>query len=652
MRLPWLFSLAFLAAGVLAGQSPIRYHVGFPNAVHHEAEVSVQWAGLPEGPLVLKMSRSSPGRYALHEFAKNIYGLEASDGAGTALALERTAPSEWTVAEHDGSVRVTYTLFGDRADGTYVGIDARMAHLNAPASFLWADGLGERPIELRLTPPPDSNWRVATQLEPTDDPFLFRAPNLAYLLDSPVHASDFALREWKAPGPSGSEQTIRLALRHEGSDGEADAFAQVAEVAVAELQGVFGDLPDFDFGTYSFLAVYAPWAFGDGMEHRNSTSLTSTRKLADSADILSGTLVHEFFHAWNVERIRPASLEPFAFDRANMSRELWFAEGFTTYYTWLASRRAGLWSLDRFTDALGGGVDYVLRSNGWDYHSVADMSAQAPFVDAAASNDPNNFRNTFFSYYTGGAVLGLALDLTLRSETDRTLDDFMRAMWREFGVTEKPYTLADLERVLGDVGGPGLARRFFDLHVRGRERPELDKLLARAGLLLRRAEPDKPWIGGPSLRFDDGRATVRTAVPKGSPVYQAGISLGDEILKAGDNVVDSKQAWEKVLEEMETGDSVELTFKQRGIEKTVTVKTEPSPKLEIVLFEETGEPVTQALRAFRADWLSSKAPRAVPRLYKYCPEGGQAHPFDHQYCPTHGDKLLLTRDSEVEKGPR
>ena len=142
---------------------------------------------------------------------------------------------------------------------------------------------------------------------------------------------------------------------------------------------------------------------------------------------------------------------------------------------------------------------------------------------------------------------------------------------------------------------------------------------------------------------------MRTAVPKGSPVYQAGISLCDEILKAGDKAVDSKEAWEKVLEEMETRDSVDLTFKQRGIEKTVTVKTERSPKLEIVLFEEAGEPVTDAVRTFRTR-LKGIPYRAPP--LQILSRGGQAHPFDHQYCLTHGDKLLLTRDSEVEKAPQ
>src|SRR5690606_29047170 len=156
------------------------------------------------------------------EFAKNVYDVSVVDGAGRALEIERPDPHSWRVAGHDGTVRVTYTLYGDRADGTYAAIDRTHAHLNAPAAFMWADGLEARPISVRIVPN-DSAWTVATQLAPTSDRYTFTAPDLQYLLDSPVMAAPHMWREMKVPGENG-EQTIRFALHHTGTAAEFDRY--------------------------------------------------------------------------------------------------------------------------------------------------------------------------------------------------------------------------------------------------------------------------------------------------------------------------------------------------------------------------------------------------------------------------------------------
>ncbi|HEX2188836.1 MAG TPA: hypothetical protein VHG51_08065, partial [Longimicrobiaceae bacterium] len=384
-----LVAALVLAAPYAAAQAPVAYEVSFPNAVHHEAEVSVTFSELPAGrPLEARMSRSSPGRYALHEFGKNVYSVRAVDGRGRPLQVTRPDPYGWRVEGHDGTVRLTYTLFGDRGDGTYAQIDATHAHLNGPATFMWARGLENRPARVTFRPA-DPSWKVATQLAPTSDPYTFTAPNLQYLLDSPAEVSDHDLRSWRVTS-SGKTYTIRLALHHAGTPAEAAAFTEMAKKVVAEQAAAMGGLPDFDYGTYTFLADYLPQVSGDGMEHRNSTVLTSTRPLSTGAIQNLGTVSHEFFHVWNVERIRPASLEPFDFERANMSGELWFAEGFTQYYTPLFVKRAGITGLEQYLPSLAGTINTVVLSPGRRLFSAVEMSMQAPFVDAAASIDPNN----------------------------------------------------------------------------------------------------------------------------------------------------------------------------------------------------------------------------------------------------------------------
>ena len=144
----------------------MRYELRFPNAAHHEAEVRATFSGVRGRVLEVVMSRSSPGRYALHEFAKNIYNVRATDGAGKRLQVTRPNPYQWNVETSGGTVVIDYTLFGDRADGTYDAIDPSHAHLNPPATFAWARGFEKSPISLKIEIPPGSDWTIATQLAP------------------------------------------------------------------------------------------------------------------------------------------------------------------------------------------------------------------------------------------------------------------------------------------------------------------------------------------------------------------------------------------------------------------------------------------------------------------------------------------------------
>ncbi|HEV2733937.1 MAG TPA: hypothetical protein VGV85_03825 [Longimicrobiaceae bacterium] len=614
-----LIALA-LPATHAAAQAPVSYQVSFPNAVHHEAEVAVTFSQVPAGrPLEVRMSRSSPGRYALHEFAKNVYAFKAFDGRGRPLAVTRPDPYGWDVAGHDGTVRVTYTLFGDRADGTYAQVDATHAHLNAPATFMWARGLEKRPVRVTFRPA-DPKWKVATQLVPTGDPYTFTARDLEYFMDSPVEVSDHDLRSWRVAS-NGKSYTIRLALHHAGTPAEAAAFTEMAKKVVAEEAAAMGGLPDFDHGTYTFLADYLPQASGDGMEHRNSTVVTSSRPLSTGAVANLGTISHEFFHAWNVERIRPRSLEPFDFERANMSGELWFAEGFTQYYTPLFIRRAGITQTEQYLPAVASTINTVTLSPGRRLFSAVEMSMQAPFVDAAAAIDPDNRGNTYISYYTWGAGIGLGLDLALRAR-GLSLDGYMQAMWRDFGRLQdtvalsprKPYTLADLRATLASYAGDrAFADDFFRRYVEGHEVPDYGRLLAPAGVLLRSAQPERAWIGESAFGFDSTGTKVVGYPRTGSPLFRAGLTAGDSIVSLGGRPVATEEEVAAVLEARRPGDAIPVEWVGRGGRRTATLQAVASPLLEVVTYEAAGRPVTAAMRAFRESWLGSKAGTAGDR---------------------------------------
>lgn len=591
-------------------QAPVRYELAFPNAAHHEARVTVTFSGVPAGPLQVRMARSSPGRYALHEFAKNVYDVQATDSKGKVLSVSRPDPYGWDVAGHDGTVVFTYTLFGDRTDGTYAGIDARHAHLNMPATLAFARGLEQRAAEVKFALP--AGWTVASQLRPDAAGTTWFAPHLQYLMDSPTSLGNQQVRRWQEQG-----RIIEMAVLHEGTEAELDAYTEQTKKVVREAAAVFGGLPEYDFGRYTFVANYLPQTSGDGMEHRNSTSLTSNRPLRGTGALGNlGTVSHEFFHSWNVERIRPKDLEPFDFERANMSSNLWFAEGFTQYYGDLLLRRSEAFTDEQYCqDALNGLVNAILFSPGAARYSPVEMSQQAPFVDAAAAIDPNNRANTYLSYYYIGGANALALDLQLRQQFKTNLDTYMRTLWQQHGqaqrdyAPERPYTLADLQRVLGEVTkDTAFAGRFFREHIYGHTLPKYDELLAPAGMLVRKARPGQATWGPARLNFaPDSTATLLSSTLVGSPLYQAGLDREDVLLKVDGKKPRNIQEVQALLSSHKPGDVVQVEVRQRGATRTLPVTLSEENTLEVVPMEKAGQKPTSKQLAFRKAWLSSKA---------------------------------------------
>lgn len=594
------------AAGTIARAqdlAPVDYRVSFENAVHHEARITLSLRDIGEAPLVLRMSRSSPGRYALHEFAKNVYDVEAEDGAGRPLKVLRRDPYSWRVEGHDGTARVSYTLYADRADGTYSQIDLTHAHLNMPATFMWAEGFEDRAITIAFEPP-DRRWKAATQLTPTRRAMTFTAPDLQYFMDSPTELSASELREWRV-GDGDARQTIRLAVHHDGEDEDVDILAEKARKVVAEQMRIFGEAPTFDHGVYTFIADYLPYASGDGMEHRNSTILTNDDGLYEEDFAQLGTVSHEFFHAWNVERLRPVELEPFNFSRANPTPSLWFAEGFTSYYGPLAIRRAGENSLKEYLKDLSKTLSGVVNAPGRQDASPQAMSLSAAFVDAATSIDPVNTANTFVSYYPYGAVVALALDLTIRQRFENlTLDDYMRHLWREYGKPETPYTHEDLRQGLADVtGDAAFAEDFFARYIEAGDLPDFEPLLSQAGLALSPKNEDAASAGEVSFEENGDALIVASNTIEESPLYKAGLERGDDIKKLGRFKIDSEKDWEKALKRFEPGDETTIEFAGRSGERRASITLIEDKTLAIKPYEDMDRELTDAQKAFREAWL-------------------------------------------------
>jgi predicted metalloprotease with PDZ domain len=613
-----LAGVSILLATPLWAQAPIAYTLSFPAPEHRYMVVEARFSDVPPGPLQLRMARTSPGRYALHEFAKNVFEVSITDGTGKKLTAARPNLHQWDVKDHDGTVVVRYTVYGDRTDGTYLGIDSIHAHINIPAALMFARDWFDRPGRVTFVQPPGKSWKVATQLFPTNDPLVYTAPNVHYLMDSPTDFSSFTLRTFIV-----DQATFRVALTHDGSEAEADAYTADIERIVREAIPVFGELPQFETNTYTFLAVYLPWANGDGMEHRNSTSLTGQAALRNPGQRrgILGAVSHEFFHAWNMERIRSKGIEPFDFEEADVSDELWLGEGFTSYYEGLVLERAGLQTMDNLLENLANIINAVALGPGRRIRSAVDMSRLAPFVDAAVSIDRTAWPNTFISYYTSGSAIGFGLDLALRDKTNGriTLDTYMQALWANYGrpgqkvpgLVATPYTMDGLKETLASVTGDrGFAQDFFTRYIEGREVVDYAKLLARAGLVARKQSPGRAWVGAAQFQSNGSATRVAGLVPFDSPLYNAGVEQDDQIVSLDGTELRSPAALEQLLARHKPGETIPIRYVRRGGETiNGTVKLEEDPRIEILPIERTGGTLSAEQKTFRDDWLNSAQKR-------------------------------------------
>ncbi len=604
--------------------APIAYHVTFPAAEHHWMQVDVTWTGLGTTPLHARMSRSSPGRYAVHEFAKNVFWVDAYDGKGHALTYTRPNVDEWDVAGHDGTVRLVYKIFGDFADGTYLGVDTTHAHLNMPAAFMWATGHDNDPMQITFTPPAGSNWKVGTQLYPTSDPFTFTAPNLQYFMDSPTELSDFVMSTFSVPNSDGSPAQFRVVVHGDGSQADIDDLAKMISRLVREEMAVYGEFPKYEPGYYTFLLDFSPWGDGDGMEHRNSTSIESpglSMRTAQGRQSALSVVSHEFFHNWNVERIRPAGLEPFDFTRENITCCLWLAEGFTQYYQPLLLVRAGFSQ----TPPVNAGLA-IINGAGRSVRSAVQMSEYAAFSDAARSVDDTDRARTFISYYSYGAGIALALDLSLRdmSSGKITLDDYMRLLWQRYGkpggpapgLVGKPYTLKDIRDALADLtSSRQFANDFFDKYIEGREVADYARLLKSVGFALRAARPDAAWIGNAQVtEVADGLRVgvmeqrgdeTRVPVAFDTPLYRAGVDEDDVITRI-DGQAPTLAAW-RAIALKHPGDTIALVVKRRdGKLVTTSATLVADPGMRVVAMEQAGSTLTDAQKTMRDAWLGTR----------------------------------------------
>lgn len=623
-----LCGVAFAQTQTTDAPYKIEYHLAMerPNSHLFKVDVFVEVPAATEH-VDFQMPRWSPGRYAVFDFAKNVQEVSAR---AESLPLSRALRAEdvrtpvrlddqtWRVETGGGNriVRFAYHVFANNLSGTFSQLNSAHANFNGGSVFMYVVDHKQDPVELIITPP--KGWRVANgymdkaRVVKTQDGGGYVSQNFTnydLLIDTPTEvAPDFTVDEFRV-----GEKLYRVVVHSSGAEaGKRPALVRDIEKIVRAETEMWG-APEFD--SYTFLIHFAADdRSGDGMEHLTSTNIIQSGALADEGmyeDVLD-TIAHEFFHVWNVKRLRPVGLGPWDFTRPANTRGLWIAEGFTNYYGHLMQRRAGLWDDKQFLKTLERYIATVESAPGSRLTSAEDLSAMAPFLDGAPHDQRTNLNNTSIDgyYYAKGEVLALTLDLLIRGRSNgvRSLDEVMRGMYKEFYLDSpkesyylrgRGYTNEDFARKTSEVAGADFSD-FFRRFVRGVETPPYEEAFAYVGLrLTRTVAAVEPFSAGITIDGEEGEARISN-VRNNSPAEQAGLDKGDVIVSIGNAGVTAK-TWRASLNRFKQGQKVPLVIK-RDRRTMRTAITLGAPERFEYRIEEMKNVSTQQLDR-RARWL-------------------------------------------------
>jgi predicted metalloprotease with PDZ domain len=475
----------------------ISYDLQMTQPATHLFEVQITVAPPPRAAVEFQMPKWSPGRYAVFDFAKNVREVRATSVCApdaeceqVLLPVTRMDVQTWRVVTKDWAhpFKLSYKFYADDLSGTFSQLNARHANYNGGALFMYVVGHKPDPVSLRIAPP--AGWRIVNGRMRSADQRVWEFANYDLLIDTPTEI-----------GPDWTEDVFEVDGKHYhvvlhamgGDAGKRKALARDLEKIVRAETALWG-APEFS--DYTFLIHTGAQQRGDGMEHLTSTQIIVRAALGEPGayeGVLS-TAAHEFFHVWNVKRLRPVELGPWDFTQPVATRGLFIAEGFTNYYGHMMQRRAGLWSDERLYDVLADEIGAVENAPGGRLMSAEESSLVAPLLDGACHVQHTDLDQTSISYYDKGEDIAIVLDLLLRGQTDGrvSLDDVMRRAYREFYL-ESPqatyylrgrgYTIEEFQRVATEAAGFDLTD-FFTRYVRGTEPLPYEDAFARVGLRL------------------------------------------------------------------------------------------------------------------------------------------------------------------------
>lgn len=588
----------------------IAYRLSMPQPASHLFEVTMQ-VQIPTAVdhVDFQMPRWSPGRYAVFDFAKNVQEFHSlNSSSNLSLPVIRLDDQTWRVITNKEPLKeisVTYKVFAYDLSGTFSYLDSRHANFNGGSIFMYVVDHKPDPVTLEINAPRD--WRIMNGylVKPDQNQWVFA--NYDLMIDTPTVINPV----WTLDSFTLGEKTYRVVVTSLGDEGgKRPALIKDIEKIVRAETAMWG-APEFD--TYTFLITFAAdGQSGDGMEHLNSTQVILPGALGDQGmyEGALGTAAHEFFHVWNVKRLRPLELGPWDFTRPVNTRSLWVAEGFTNYYGHLMQRRAGLWTDTKVLETYGNAISSIENSPGSRLMSAEDSSLLAPYLDGARHAQRTNLANTSVSYYPKGEVIGLTLDLTIRGLTRgrASLDDVMRRMYDEFYMKSanatyylhgRGYTSEDLERVTSRIAGKDM-HDFFTRYIRGVQAPPYMEALEVVGLRFIKAPAQMAYTAGITLERRDPLVRIG-AINQASAAESAGLQVGD-VITTIDTINVTQNNWRESLNKFKSGETVPISVQRGGKAVNVTLKL-GAPDLYDYRIEEQSDASPEA-KALRTAWLN------------------------------------------------
>jgi predicted metalloprotease with PDZ domain len=584
-----LFGVVILLSLGLTANSQVKigFEVSFTEPQAHYAEVEMNISGINKDYVDVKMPVWAPGSYLIREFSKNVEGFKAS-AAGKPVKFEKVRKNIWRIyGAKANQLKINYRVYAFEVSVRTSFVDASHAFLSSTGIFMYPDGHLKSPSTVKIVP--YQGWsKVSTGLEPVaGQEFTYTAKDFDILFDSPIEVGSQDVFEFTASG-----------VKHEVAmygGGNYDKERLKVDMAKIVEQGtaIYEENPNKH---YTFI-VHNYERGGGGLEHLNSTVLGASRNQYNNERGYNGFLdlvAHEYYHLWNVKRLRPVALGPFDYDNEVYTTNLWIAEGFTAYYENKLTLRAGFNDQNTFVNKLAGAVTAVENTPGSRVQSAA-MASYDAWIKQYRPDE--NSSNSSISYYSKGEVIGLLMDLAIANATKGTksLDDVMKAMYLQCKTQGRGYTDAEFKAMVEKVSGISFTD-FWNKYVTGTEPVDYATYFAYAGVTVKNENEGKsiPYLGVASRKVE-GRMFI-TAVSRNSAAWTAGLNVNDELISI--NGVPVEAAIERMpeLTSKKVGDVVNIKVGRDGklVDFAVTLKASPSIKL-VAQIDENATPAQKAV---------------------------------------------------------
>ncbi|MCX7878537.1 MAG: PDZ domain-containing protein [Ignavibacteria bacterium] len=526
----------------------ITYVLSMSKPYTHYFELKMIFQGIQKDRLLeLKLPVWRPGRYLVMDFASGVREFNAFSKNGK-LSWEKTDKSTWLInTERSEYVEVTYKIYANEFHLRTKGLDENHGFVNGAAVFMYSEKYRHKPVKLKVIP--YRSWHVTTGLKNEQgEQFVFSADNYDHLIDCPLEIGEHTDTDFYVQG---KKHTICF---YGDADYSVDKLKSDFSKIIEENYKFWGWVP---YESYVFIIHCTPNSAG-GTEHRNSTVVgvrpVQFRTESGYKNFLR-LISHEFFHTWNVKQLKPEGLTPYDYSRENYTKELWIAEGGTSYYDGLILLRAGLDDVGSFYKRIAEAVEDDMKRPGNRIQSLAESSFDA-WIKFWRRN-PDAYESES-DYYKKGSYVCMLLDLEIRhsSKNKHSLDDVFRYMADNFPHDRKGYTNEDFIKTAENYAGKNL-KSFFNKYLYGTDFVDWNKYLSYAGLVLKSDDSVIVPVAGLKIKKAGNKVYVDTVL-KGSSAEDAGIISGDEIIALNGQSM-SYEEMESRIKSLSHGESIRIT---------------------------------------------------------------------------------------------